>query len=85
MAKGSAAFEGELCKGCGLCVNACPQHALEMDQTVINRKGYHPAHFIAGREHECIGCAMCAVMCPDQGIEVEKFDRVTPSDAEAKG
>jgi len=73
MAKGSVAFERDFCKGCGLCVSACPEHMLAMDEGVINRKGYHPAHVIAGMEDSCIGCALCAVMCPDLVIAVEKF------------
>jgi len=73
MAKGSVAFQRDLCKGCGLCVSVCPEHMLAMDERVINRLGYHPAHVIAGMEDACIGCALCAVMCPDLVIAVEKF------------
>nr|NLI51707.1 4Fe-4S binding protein [Propionibacterium sp.] len=73
MAKGRVAFDRDLCKGCGLCVSVCPEHMLELDTATINRKGYHPAHVVEGREDDCIGCALCAVMCPDQVITVEKF------------
>lgn len=72
MAKGTVAFDRDRCKGCGLCVSVCPVHMLTLDDSVINRLGYHPAHVAAGREEDCIGCALCAVMCPDQVITVEK-------------
>ena len=32
-----------LCKGCGLCVRACPKHIIALSKTKINAKGYHPA------------------------------------------
>ncbi len=73
MAKGTVAFDRDRCKGCGLCVAACPEHMLTLDGSVINRLGYHPAHVADGREDDCIACALCAVMCPDQVITVEKF------------
>ena len=31
------------CKGCGLCVDACPAHIIELDRSRITAKGYHPA------------------------------------------
>ena len=42
------------CKGCELCVEACPKHIIALDQTRINAKGYHPAAQIEGTE--CRGC-----------------------------
>ena len=63
-------FRTELCKGCGLCVNACPKGILAIDTTKINAKGYSPA-FMTDQE-KCIGCAFCATMCPDSIIKVEK-------------
>ena len=62
-------FKEELCKGCGLCVSACPKKIVVL-QDKLNSKGYHPAGVI---EHDkCIGCAFCATMCPDCVITVEK-------------
>ncbi len=63
-------FNVNLCKGCGLCVNACPKHIIKLDEETINAKGYHPAGII--NQEECIGCAFCAIMCPDCVITVEK-------------
>ena len=63
-------FLTDLCKGCGLCVNACPKQILAIAQEEINQKGYHPAEM--RNQEACIGCAFCATMCPDCIITVEK-------------
>ena len=34
------------CKGCGLCVDACPVHIIELDHARMTPKGYHPAHCV---------------------------------------
>ena len=34
------------CKGCGLCVDACPKDIVELNKARITDKGYHPAHCI---------------------------------------
>ena len=36
-------FKTDLCKGCGLCVGACPKKLLVIAKDKINKKGYHPA------------------------------------------
>ena len=36
-------FRTDLCKGCGLCVNACPKGLLAIAAEQINAKGYSPA------------------------------------------
>ena len=60
----------EVCKGCGLCVRACPKKILELSKTKINAKGYRPAE-ITDME-ACIGCTSCARTCPDVAIRIEK-------------
>ncbi|HBR31645.1 MAG TPA: 2-oxoacid:acceptor oxidoreductase, partial [Clostridiales bacterium] len=34
-------FKSDLCKGCGLCVEACPKKIVLLDEKEINAKGYH--------------------------------------------
>ena len=63
-------FETDLCKGCGLCVSACPKGCLAIATEQINLKGYSPA--VMRNPEDCIGCAFCATMCPDCVIKVEK-------------
>jgi 2-oxoglutarate ferredoxin oxidoreductase subunit delta len=62
-------FDEKMCKGCGLCVTACPKKIVELSDS-LNAKGYRPARITD--EEKCIGCAFCATMCPDCVIKVEK-------------
>lgn len=63
-------FKTDSCKGCGLCVQACPKQILQIAKGKINAKGHSPAEMTD--ESKCIGCAFCATMCPDCIIKVEK-------------
>lgn len=53
----------EQCKGCGLCVAACPHHVLALDAVVVNPLGYHPVRLTDAAA--CTSCALCARICPD--------------------
>jgi 2-oxoglutarate ferredoxin oxidoreductase subunit delta len=66
----------ERCKGCGYCVEACPQGILRMADE-FNSMGYHPVECVD--PSKCTGCTFCAMMCPDLVIEVFKEEK-----AEAK-
>jgi 2-oxoglutarate ferredoxin oxidoreductase subunit delta len=63
------------CKGCELCVSACPQHVLSVDPERLTPKGYHPVALKAGG---CTGCAICALVCPEAALTVY---RETPARA----
>lgn len=63
-------FKSDLCKGCGLCVSACPKKLLKLSRDKLNVKGHHPVEI--DNMSECIACAFCAVMCPDCVITVER-------------
>jgi 2-oxoglutarate ferredoxin oxidoreductase subunit delta len=51
------------CKGCELCVAACPYHLLALDLEVVNGLGYHPIQLLDATS--CTSCAFCARVCPD--------------------
>lgn len=55
------------CKGCELCIHACPQHVLELDLDRLTPKGYHPV-FLA--KEGCTGCGICAIVCPEAALTV---------------
>lgn len=63
-------FQTDLCKGCGLCVSACPKELICLAEDQFNAKGHHPAQILD--QSDCIGCACCATMCPDCVITVER-------------
>lgn len=35
-----------VCKGCSMCVNACPLKLIALCKEVLNAKGYHPARLM---------------------------------------
>lgn len=62
----------ELCKGCGLCVDACPTKNLAMGQRV-NAQGY--AYVVWDKKAKCTGCAICGRLCPDIALRIYKEER----------
>ncbi len=59
----------QYCKGCGLCVPACPKNILYLAENV-DRRG---VHVVTVREEiDCTGCMNCATMCPDAALEVDE-------------
>jgi 2-oxoglutarate ferredoxin oxidoreductase subunit delta len=58
------------CKGCGLCVLACPKGILKLSEKELNDKGYSPVEITD--IGACIACAACAKMCPDLIFTIEK-------------
>lgn len=63
---GELIIDIEKCKGCELCIDACPHEAIVLSDT-INSKGYQYAIRINA---DCNGCANCALVCPDAVISV---------------
>ena len=60
MEKGSVKVATERCKGCGLCVEVCPQGVLEVSDE-LNSSGYSYVEAVNG--DYCIGCASCGMIC----------------------
>jgi len=66
---GKVEIDQERCKGCGLCINACPTKVLRFSKK-FNSKGYHPAEYVG---EGCIACGFCYLMCPDVCITVYRM------------
>ena len=67
--RGAIVVDNERCKGCSLCVVACPVKVISRAKEV-NAKGYNYAREYV--EDTCIGCSACATVCPDGCITVYK-------------
>jgi 2-oxoglutarate ferredoxin oxidoreductase subunit delta len=65
--KGAIKVDVEKCKGCSLCVVACPSKVIALAKEV-NGKGYNYAYM--ANPEECTGCMNCAQVCPDSVIDV---------------
>jgi 2-oxoglutarate ferredoxin oxidoreductase subunit delta len=70
LARGTVRIDVESCKGCYLCVTACPPGVLTMTTERVNQRGYPYPELHAG----CTGCRRCAQVCPDFVFEVWKYD-----------
>ena len=68
MIQGRIVIDSEHCKGCALCIFACPQNVIRQS-CAFNSKGYQPAE-LADALGGCTGCAVCALVCPDAAITV---------------
>lgn len=51
-------LDKEWCKGCGICVVACPKAVLEMKDQIVSIKDLD----------SCIYCSLCEQRCPDYAI-----------------
>jgi 2-oxoglutarate ferredoxin oxidoreductase subunit delta len=65
--RGAVVVDVETCKGCNLCVVACPEGVLALHKEV-NSKGYNYSYM--AYPEKCTGCTNCAVVCPDTCITV---------------
>lgn len=61
--KGAVVVDTCRCKGCQLCVEACPQGALALSPQKVNAHGYPYVEPVD--TGGCTGCASCAIVCPD--------------------
>ncbi|GLY24643.1 4Fe-4S dicluster domain-containing protein [Micromonospora sp. NBRC 101691] len=68
--RGTLVIDTEKCKGCDLCVLACPPQVLVMSAGV-NEMGYRFPELTPG----CTGCTACQMVCPDFVFSVY---RLTP-------
>jgi 2-oxoglutarate ferredoxin oxidoreductase subunit delta len=69
--RGTVTIDVDACKGCELCIDACPPEVLQMSFTE-NARGYRYPELLVG----CTGCQACLQMCPDFVFSVYKFDEL---------
>ena len=51
------------CKGCGLCIEACPPKVIGLSEG-LNHYGYRTAVYAGSG---CTGCGICFLACPEPG------------------
>jgi NAD-dependent dihydropyrimidine dehydrogenase PreA subunit len=61
--RGLLRIDVDECKGCGLCIEACPPKVIGMSDH-LNHYGYRTALY-AGTG--CTGCGICFMACPEPG------------------
>ncbi len=66
--RGTIRIDSERCKGCELCIPACPPRVLRMSEG-RNTRGARVPELLAG----CTGCSACLLVCPDFCIEVYQY------------
>jgi len=69
--RGKVEIDRELCKGCFLCIRACPLKLLEAD-TTLNASGSYPSKVV--NPEKCIACGNCYEVCPDVCIRVFELE-----------
>jgi 2-oxoglutarate ferredoxin oxidoreductase subunit delta len=65
--KGKVVIDDELCKGCFLCIRACPLKILEPGRAP-NSSGSYPSR--VAQPEKCIACGNCFEVCPDVCISI---------------
>ena len=65
--RGEIHVNKDRCKGCGFCVEYCPEDVLELSEE-FNVKGYHPP--FVKQPDECMYCQLCQTICPEFAIFV---------------
>jgi len=63
--RGHVRLFGTWCKGCGICIEFCPQGVFEADQ--------QGRPFVA-HDDRCTACHWCDRHCPDMAITVRRLD-----------
>ena len=70
LTRGTVVIDVDACKGCELCIDACPPGVLVMTTHDVNARGYRYPLLVAG----CTGCRACSQICPDFVFQVYKYD-----------
>lgn len=68
--RGTVVIDEAVCKGCELCIEACPPRVLSMTTERRNAAGYLLPQLHQG----CIACGLCAQVCPDFVFQVWRYN-----------
>lgn len=68
--RGTVVIDVDACKGCDLCIPACPPAVLAMTTREVNANGFRYPELSPG----CTGCRACLDVCPDFCFEVYKYE-----------
>jgi NAD-dependent dihydropyrimidine dehydrogenase PreA subunit len=80
--RGKIRVDTSECKGCGLCIEACPPKVVAMSEQ-LNHYGYRTAMYTGSR---CTGCGICFLACPEPGaITVMRLPTATFDAARVTG
>jgi 2-oxoglutarate ferredoxin oxidoreductase subunit delta len=74
--RGTVVIDIDRCKGCELCIPACPVDVLRMSDR-RNEKGYFVPELLEG----CTGCSACQLICPDYVFDVYRYNRTASTGA----
>ena len=61
--RGKLRIDVDECKGCGICVEACPPKVISINER-LNHYGYRTAEYAGAG---CTGCGICFMACPEPG------------------
>ena len=76
--RGTVEIAIERCKGCELCIPACPPRVLRMSEK-RNEIGLNYPELVPG----CTGCGACLLVCPDFCFAVYQYDEPVAHETEA--
>jgi 2-oxoglutarate ferredoxin oxidoreductase subunit delta len=79
--RGDVEIAAHLCKGCCLCVAACPASVLVQSQ-FLNRQGYYAISYVGSG---CTGCGVCFYVCPEPAAITVKRRRTKKVPEAASG
>jgi len=68
------------CKGCGFCIEFCPNECLIQSKS-FNAKGYHPPELVF-QAVNCVECGLCSLICPEFAIftDLKEAKKITEED-----
>ena len=68
--KGAIVVDTERCKGCALCVEACPHQVIALSQKRVNVHGYRYVEVAV--PDACVGCTSCAIVQTVASLFIER-------------